>query len=144
MLLINIILKSYIWLEEKSDHSNQLLNSKYKNNYHEVCFENFILNTNYYIESFSKILNSKSTNGTKKLMKKELLPSKKLTDRNKYRLKSSYFQHRNRPITHENYMEKLKNIEKFADDKNFNIFLKLCLDYEKKHNIKNFINSSLY
>lgn len=140
----NIILKSYIWLEEKSDHSNQLLNSKYKNNYHEVCFENFILNTNYYIESFSKILNSKSTNGTKKLMKKELLPSKKLTDRNKYRLKSSYFQHRNRPITHENYMEKLKNIEKFADDKNFNIFLKLCLDYEKKHNIKNFINSSLY
>jgi len=139
----NLLLKAYISLEEKSNISNKSLNSKYHNNYHEICFEDFILNTEKYINYFSKVLKTNPTAGTKRFLKKEFLPSKSFTDRSKFRLKSSYFQNRHKFESQEDYIRKLKLIEKSSDKKYFDTFFNICLGYETKNNLKDFINSSL-
>ena len=132
----NMIIDTIDNLNTLSAKSFKKLSDSEKNNYIEIPFEDFIMNTHNFINKFHKEIDINHTNDTFKLLKKEYLPMQYFSDRNMKRIKSTYKVDRFNVENQNKYEGKLNLIKKNTTKSYFDKLISICLSYEKKHNIK--------
>ncbi len=131
-------IKYFLYLDQLDNQADKNLNIN--KNIFKLPFEHFIMNTKYYVNKITKLLDTEISNNTVKILKKEKLPSKFFSKRTELRTSFRHYVNRDKEETQDVYNKRLNEIKKESSDINFEKFINLLLSYEKKYKI-NYISS---
>lgn len=139
----NMIIDTISSLEKETEKSLIKIQPIYKDKIIDVPFENFIMNSNKFIDFFEMNLKIKSSFRTNKLLKKEKLPMKYFSERKMKRVNAIYKIDRYTVENQYNYENKLDIIKQNTTKNYFQKLLDLCISYEKKYKIE-YISTEKY